>query len=200
MGVGIGIALAVQNHFAAERHHRVDLQLRRGDRHHHQGLATELARAQRHALCMVAGGGADHAAGEFVAPQMRHLVVGAAQLEAEHGLAVFALEQHMVAQAPRQGACRLQRRLDRHVVDAGVEDALEVVAALAAAGRWACHAAPDHRAAQKKNPTSRDVGLKPPLGGGGDNRFGGAACPHRSTEFSACHAASQHARCGKPVA
>jgi hypothetical protein len=39
---------------------------------------------------------------ELLRRQVRHLVVGAAQLEAEHGLLVFALEQHLVVQAPAQ--------------------------------------------------------------------------------------------------
>jgi hypothetical protein len=69
---------------------------------------------------------------------VHHLVVGAAQLEAEHRLLVFALEQHVVAEAARQAARRLQRGFTRHVVDAGGEDALEVIGrdALRLRERW----------------------------------------------------------------
>ena len=55
------------------------------------------------------------------------LVVGAAQLEGEHGLQVLALEQHAIAQAARQALGRLERRFDRDVVDARLEDLLDVV-------------------------------------------------------------------------
>jgi hypothetical protein len=46
---------------------------------------------------------------QLLGRQVGHLVVGAAQLEAEHRLLVLALEQHVVAQAARQAARRLQR-------------------------------------------------------------------------------------------
>jgi hypothetical protein len=67
-------------------------------------LQPSLRAAQRHALCVVAGRSADHAALQLLGRQVRHLVVGAAQLEAEHRLLVLALEQHVVAQSPRQAA------------------------------------------------------------------------------------------------
>jgi hypothetical protein len=70
---------------------------------------AELVRAQRHALGVVAGRGANHALFELLRRQVRHLVVGAAQLEAEDGLLVFALEQHLVVQAPAQVFGGLQR-------------------------------------------------------------------------------------------
>jgi hypothetical protein len=88
----------VQHDLAAQRLDRVDLELRRGDRHHDHGARAELAR-HGDALGMVAGRGADHAPLELFRAQMRHLVVGAAQLEAEHRLLVLALEQHLVVQA-----------------------------------------------------------------------------------------------------
>jgi hypothetical protein len=59
---------------------------------------------------------------QLLGRQVRHLVVGPAQLEAEHVLLVLALEQHMVAQAARQAARLLQRGFARHVVDARRED------------------------------------------------------------------------------
>jgi hypothetical protein len=55
------------------------------------------------------------------------LVVGAAQLEAEHRLHVLALEQDAVAAARGKVEAQVERRFDRHVIDAGVEDFFEVV-------------------------------------------------------------------------
>ena len=53
--------------------------------------------------------------------QMRDLVVGAAQLEAEDRLQILALEQHVVAETLGQAWRRVERRLARHVVDAAGE-------------------------------------------------------------------------------
>ena len=39
--VGVGVAVAVQHHLAAERLHGVDLELRRGHRHHDHGAAAQ---------------------------------------------------------------------------------------------------------------------------------------------------------------
>ena len=58
--------------------------------------------------------------------QVDHLVVGAAQLEAEHRLQILALEQDLRPEPRRQLGRRIERRLDGHVVDAGVQDATEV--------------------------------------------------------------------------
>ena len=124
--MGVAVAVAVQHDLAAQRMHGVDLQLRCRHRHHDDGAAAQLLRRQRHALRVVAGRGADDAARQRLGVQVRHLVVRAAQLEAENRLLVFALEQHVVADAARQRARRLECGFTRHVVDAGGEDALQV--------------------------------------------------------------------------
>ena len=62
--------------------------------------------AERHALRMVAGRGADHAARGHGRGQVRDLVVGAAQLEGEHRLQVLALEQHACCRAGATAAAR----------------------------------------------------------------------------------------------
>ena len=58
---------------------------------------------------MVAGARRDDAAGALVRRQMRDLVVGAAQLEAEDRLQVLALEQHRVAETAREARRRIER-------------------------------------------------------------------------------------------
>src|SRR6185437_705221 len=87
---------------------------------------AQALRGERHALRMVSRGGADHAARERSGLEVRHLVVRAAQLEREHRLLVLALEEHVVAQAPRDGGGALERALDRDVVHLRREDRLEV--------------------------------------------------------------------------
>src|SRR5688572_23025658 len=87
-------------------------------------------RRHGHALSMIARRGADHAAFQLLGRQVRHLVVGAAQLEAEDSLLVLTLEQYLVVQPSAQVPGGLQRRLDRHVVDACREDLLEVIGGL----------------------------------------------------------------------
>ena len=125
-GVGVGVAVAVQDDLAAEGADGVDLERRRRRRHDDQRLAAEPPRRERDALRVVAGRGADDAARERVGRQPDHLVVGAAQLEAEHRLGVLALEEDVVAEARRERRRSVERRLDGDVVDPRGEDLLQV--------------------------------------------------------------------------
>jgi hypothetical protein len=76
---------------------------------------AELLRRQRHALGMVAGRGADHAALALRRRQVGDLVVGAAQLEAEHRLHVLALEQmRLPMRAERMAPAPAAFRWPRH--------------------------------------------------------------------------------------
>ena len=124
---GFGVRITMQHHLGAARAHRIDLDVGGGHRHDNGRRATQLLRRQRHALGMVAGRGRDHAAGQRIRLEVHHLVVGAAQLEREHRLHILALEQDAVVRAPRQVRRRFQRCLDRHVVDARVEDAFQII-------------------------------------------------------------------------
>ena len=127
MRIRVRIAFAEQHDIGAARLHRIDLHLGRRHRHHDHGPAAEALRRQRDALRVIAGRRRDHAARELGLRQPRHLVVRAAQLEAEDRLVVLALQQHGVADAPRQRRCDLELRLARHVVDARVQDPLQVI-------------------------------------------------------------------------
>src|SRR5690606_27149917 len=106
---------------------RVDLELRRGDRHHDHRPATQRARGKRHALRMVAGRRRDHAPREFLRAEVRHPVVGATQLEGEDRLQVLALEQDAVAVPGGEDGSGFERRLERDVVDPRRQDLLQVV-------------------------------------------------------------------------
>ena len=130
MAVGVGVAVAMQHDLAAQGLHGVDLQARCRHRHHDDGAAAQALGRQRHTLGVVAGRGADHAARQHFRREPHHLVVGAAQLEAENGLLVFTLEQHVVGDPARQVASGLQRRLARHVVDARGQNFLEIIRCL----------------------------------------------------------------------
>ena len=124
--IGVGVAVAEEHHLGAERADRGDLERRRGRRHDDQRLATESTRREGDALRVVARRGADHAARQRLRREVRHLVVRAAQLEAEHRLGVLALEEDPVVEPRRERRRRIERRLDRDVVDARSEDLLEV--------------------------------------------------------------------------
>ena len=105
VGLRVGIAVAVQLDLGAHAAHRVDLDLRRGLRHHDDGAQPELARGERDALRVIAGAGGDDAAGALLGVEVRDAVVGAAQLEAEDRLQVLALEMHRVpSRADSRGA------------------------------------------------------------------------------------------------
>ena len=74
------------------------------------------------ALCVVAGARRDHAARALSLREVSDPVVGAAELVAEDGLEIFALEQDLVLQALREVERRLERRFLGDVVDAAVEN------------------------------------------------------------------------------
>ena len=114
----VGIAVAVQFDLGAHAAHRVHLDLRRGLRHDDGGVQSELARGERDALRVIAGAGGDHAARALIRVEVRDAVVGAAQLEAEDGLQILALEMDARAEPRRQQRRRIERRIARDVVDA----------------------------------------------------------------------------------
>jgi hypothetical protein len=123
------VRIAVQHHFRAARRDCVHLDARRGHRHDDHRAAAEFLRCEGDALRVIACARRDYAALQLLRRQIRHLVVGTAQLEREHRLQVLALEQQPVAQPLGQPRGELERRLDRHVVDPRLEDALQVVVA-----------------------------------------------------------------------
>ena len=120
--LGIGVAVAVQHDLGAEVAHRAHLDGRRGLGHDDEGGKAEVAGRVGHALRVVAGARRDDAAAAFAVVEVRHAVVGAAQLEAEDRLHVFALEEHLAAQARREPAGRVERCFVGHVVDAARQD------------------------------------------------------------------------------
>ena len=124
--VGLVVGVAVQQHFRPAGRHRAHLHLGGGHGHHDHGRATQALGGQGDALGVVPGTGGDHTPGQLLTGEADHAVVGAAQLEAEHRLQVLPLEQHLVAQAPRQVGGRVERGFDRHVVNAGAQDTLQV--------------------------------------------------------------------------
>ncbi len=126
VGIRIGVTVTVKHDLAAEAAHGIDLDRRRGHRHHDHRAAAQPVRAQRDALRMVAGRRTDHAAPQLRGAQLRHLVVGTAQLETEHRLRVFALEQHAVSQTLRQRGREFEVAFDRDLVDARGQDLLQV--------------------------------------------------------------------------
>ena len=127
MAVGLVEALAMQHDAPAEAAHRLNLDVRRGARHHDGRLDAELLCRQRHALRMIAGGGADHAALGLDRGETRDLVVGAAQLEREDGLQILVLEERAAAEPGGQARQRIERAFDRNVIDARPDDLADVV-------------------------------------------------------------------------
>jgi hypothetical protein len=127
--VGAVVDIAVQNHLTAELDDRFHLDRRRGLRHHDHRRYGAVARCQCDALRVIAGRSTDHAARGDRCRQMGDLVIGPAQFEREHRLQVFALEQHAVAKPARQAWRRVEWGLDRDIVDARFEYALQVIVA-----------------------------------------------------------------------
>ena len=128
-----GVVIAPQNDFGVHRLHGIDLDLRSRARHDDDGLEPQLLSRQRDALRMIAGAGRNHAAIALGLGEFRDLVVGAAQLEAEDRLLVFALQPDVVVDASRQTRRKIERRFPRDFVDAaGQRFAQQLVQA------WVC--------------------------------------------------------------
>ena len=100
----------VEQHFAAEPAHRVNLDICGGNRHHDQRLQPQTRRGERHALRVVARRGGNHPAGFLLVRQPGHHRVGAAQLKAVHRLPVFTLHQNDVVETRREFVHFLQGR------------------------------------------------------------------------------------------
>ncbi len=124
--ISLVVGIAVQVDARPQRADRLDLDARRGLRHHDQGLHAPVARGQRHALGVIARRGRDHAARHLGLRQQGDLVAGPAQLEGKHRLQILALEQHPVPEPGREPGRGIERGLARHVVDVRVEDHLEI--------------------------------------------------------------------------
>jgi hypothetical protein len=128
VGVGCGLieGVALEHHPGTVVAHRAYLDLRRGLGHHDHRLDSQLLGGQGHTLGVVAGGGADYPLGLLLLGQMGNPVVGAANLEGKHRLKIFPLEQNVIAKALGQAAGFSEGCFDRHVVDAGIEDLLDI--------------------------------------------------------------------------
>ena len=139
-----GIAVAVQLHLGAQVAHRAHLDGRRRLGHHDERRDAEVAGGVGHALRVIAGAGGDDAAAALRLVEVRHPVVGAAQLEAEDRLHVLALEQHRAAEPGRQARRRFERRLVGDVVDAAGQDRPQQIgrAIRGGLGRQAGHGGP----------------------------------------------------------
>ena len=170
--VGVGVAVAKEHHLAAELLDGVDLHLWCGGGHDDDRARAEFAGAQRHALGVVTGRGANHAFFQLRNCEIGHLVVGAAQLEAVHRLLVFALEQDGVVQALAQLLGPLQGRGHRHVVHPGVENFDQVIGgaqglgglARGGAGRFGGHGASSVRIISATSGDQKKPGWLAPSG------------------------------------
>ena len=127
LGQGLVEGVAVEDHLGPAGPARIDLDRRRGARHHDHGPRPELGGRQGYTLRVVARRGADDPAGDLVRAQARHLVVGTAQLEREDRLQILTLQQNRPAESLREARHRVERALDRHIVDAGGEDLADIV-------------------------------------------------------------------------
>ncbi len=122
--VGLSVAEAVsrEDHVGPEGLHGVDLDLGGGLGHDDQRVQPQVPGGVGDPLSVVARTGGDYPFRHGLGRQTHHLVVGAADLEAEDRLKVFALEQHPVVDALGQTSRRLERGFDGDVVDPTGED------------------------------------------------------------------------------
>lgn len=118
---------AVQDHGPAHARDVLVLDVG-GARGHDDGRGNlQLAGRVGDALGVVAGAARDDAPPAVLCVEMGHLVVGAAQLEAEDGLQVLALEQHIALEAVAEVGRVRERRLLHDLVHLGGQDQAQVV-------------------------------------------------------------------------
>ena len=143
---------------------------------------------KRHALGMIAGARGDDAARPFDVLQVRNLVVGAAELEAEDGLQILALEQDLVLQPPRQAGRQIERRLTRHVVDAARQDVVQERRQQRVGGGGVGHGSSIVTPSRRPGPNAHDLAEIPRRAG----------CPGGSLEFRACSLIVSSASVARP--
>ena len=110
--------------------HSLDLDGGRGYGHDDGSFAPQLARAKGNPLSVIASRGGNNAPAQFFLGKVRHLVVGASDLEGKNRLEVFALEQNIIAGAARKTDRLVQGGFYRHVVHAAQKDTVQVFAVL----------------------------------------------------------------------
>ena len=103
------VVVPVQHDLAAQVDHRLHLDVGRGPGHHDDGGNCTPVGGKRDALRVIAGRGAHNTALGDRIRKVRDPVVSATELEREHRLQILALQQHVVAKAPRQACGFLQR-------------------------------------------------------------------------------------------
>ena len=128
MPIGFVEGIALQHDRGAAGLHGRDLDAGRRAGHDDRGRHPELLGRQSDALRMVARRRADHATLQRFARQSRHLVVGAAELEREDRLQVFALQENVIAEPRRQPGHSVERADGRDVVDTGRQDLAGIAA------------------------------------------------------------------------
>jgi hypothetical protein len=123
VGIGVVVGLTVQDDFAAERAHGIDLDAGRCLRHDDERLDAEPAGRERDTLGVIARRAADDAALEPLARNLRETVFGAAALEGKDWLQVFALEKDLVVETRGKAPRVIERRLDGARINLCVRDA-----------------------------------------------------------------------------
>ncbi len=127
VGRRLVVGIPVQHDLATQGLHGVDLDGGRGDGHDDDGLDAQPRAGHGHALGMIAGRGCDHAFARCLGGKPGHAVVGAAQLEAVHGLHVLALQQDVVVQTLGEDGRLVDRRLDGDVIDSGRQNGFYIL-------------------------------------------------------------------------
>ena len=111
--------VSVQHHLTAVGAYRVDLDARGGAGHDDDRTQPHTGCGQCQTLGVIAGRSGDHTALAFLFAEAAQFVVGATQLEREYRLQILTLEPHTVAESLAQFSGKLQRGLNRNLIDVG---------------------------------------------------------------------------------
>ena len=127
MGAGGVEAVAEQDDLAAKATHGIDLDGGRRGRHDHHGADTQPRSGEGDTLGVIAGRGADDAAGALLGGEVGDAVMGAANLEGKDRLHVLALDQHIAPEAGGEQFHGLERGLLGNLIDGRGQDLADII-------------------------------------------------------------------------
>ena len=133
----------MQNDGATEARDIFVFDVRCSRRHDYRGRYLEPPRREGDTLCVIAGTAGNYATPTMIRIQVGHLVVCASQFEAEDGLQVLALKQHIAFETVAQVGGVSERRFLDHFVNTRGQNEAKVLSdgsarpnSLASTSKW----------------------------------------------------------------
>ena len=127
LGIGLVIGLAMENHFAPQLLHGLDLHTRSGDRHHNHRPTVEMGSTESDTLSVVSSTGGDDPTTQLLFGQLGHPVVSPAKFERKNRLKILPLKTDGVGEPATEIAGSVEGGFTGNVVDPRTKNPLEIV-------------------------------------------------------------------------